>query len=180
MQSKSLLLSLIAISGFLLGGCATPTPSNAMVATPAGIAHKHPVSVSIKVNGGAEKSSESASQVSNPDFTAALAKSISQSGVFEKIIAPGEATPDYQLEVTLAGLDQPVIGAAMTATLESNWVLTRHSNGYVMWKKTIKTSHTTAAREAFTGVDRLRLAIEGAARETIRQGLTEIGAITLP
>lgn len=170
---------LSAFAVLLLGGCETANPSSAMVAAPAGAITKHAASVNLSVTGGADKSTDSATQISNPDFIAALTKSIRRSGLFAKI-TPENGTAEYHLDVAIVSLDQPVIGAAMTATLETKWTLTRRSNDFVMWEKTIKTSHTTEAREAFTGVERLHLAMEGAAKDNIHDGIVQLGAITLP
>jgi len=182
MNIKPLPIPLLALTAALLGlcGCAAPAPSGGMVASPAGDLTKHPEAVSVTVTGGAEVSSNSASQVANPDFTAALIKSIKQSGIFAKIVPGGEPGAVYELQVAIGVLDQPVIGADMTATLEARWKLVRHSNGYVMWDETIKSSHTAGAREAFTGIERMRLAIDGAAKDNIRQGITRLGTLALP
>jgi hypothetical protein len=43
----------------------------------------------------------------------------------------------------------------------------------------INTEYTATSGQAFTGVERLRLANAGVARENIRQMLTELGALAL-
>jgi hypothetical protein len=84
------------------------------------------------------------------------------------------------LEITLAPLQPPTIGAEMVATAEANWTLTRVSNGAVIWQKNISASHTTNAKEAFTGIERVQLAIEGAAQNNIKEGVAQLSALSLP
>jgi hypothetical protein len=67
----------------------------------------------------------------------------------------------------------------MTATVEANWTLTRISNGYVLWQKKISGSHTTDAKEAFTGIERVQLAIEGAVQANIKDGISQLGSASL-
>lgn len=178
MHLKTLTVFLLTISTLFIGGCAS-NESNALSAA-ATAAPRHPESVTVRVTGGSEKSDNSTSQVSNPDFAAALTKSLQQSGLFAKIAPTGQSNADYQLEVTISPLQPPSIGASMTATIEANWTLTRHSNGFSLWKKVISASHTTEAKEAFTGIERVHLAIEGAAQENIKEGITQLGAVSLP
>lgn len=180
MHPKTFFISLLMVGGFFFGGCATDNSSDTMVAKKIGSLPKHAESLAIKVTGGSDKSSETTSQISNPDFAAALTKSIQQSGLFAKVIPAGQPGADFQLEIAIAELQQPVIGATMTATAEATWTLTRASNGFVIWQKAISASHTAGAKEAFTGVERMRLAIEGAARDNINDGLTQLSAVALP
>ena len=180
MNLKTLFISLLALSGLFLGGCATEGSSDAMVAKITHSVTKHSASLILKVTGGAEKTSDSATQISNPNFNTALARSIEQSGLFARIVPAGQPEADFQLEVALAELQQPVIGVSMTVTVEATWTLTRASNGFVIWQKLISTSYTTDAKDAFTGIERVRLALDGAARDNIHDGITQLSAIDLP
>ena len=46
-------------------------------------------------------------------------------------------------------------------------------------RESIKSSHTATMGDAFIGVTRLRLAVEGAVRENIRQGILEISKLNI-
>jgi hypothetical protein len=72
-----------------------------------------------------------------------------------------------------------MMGFNMTVTLETNWTLSRKSDGKVVWQKAIPSTFTAKAGEAFAGVTRLRLANEGAARTNIEQAIKEISALDL-
>ncbi len=179
MHTRPLLILLLALAGLFLGGCATPAQSNAMVPTSLGPVTKHPESLSVSVTGGSETSAAGASQISSADFAAALSQSIQQSGLFAKIIPAGQSG-DYQLQVAIVRLQQPMFGFSMTATIETSWTLTRLSDHAAIWRKAITTSHTAKAGEAFAGVTRLRLATEGAARDNIQDAITQMSVVALP
>jgi hypothetical protein len=48
-----------------------------------------------------------------------------------------------------------------------------------VWTRDINSEYTAKASAAFAGVERLRLANEGAARENILQAVTEMAGLTL-
>jgi hypothetical protein len=169
--------SIIIAIGLGLGGCATPSNPQAMAVPKLELAKKHTSSLSLNVTGGSETSSAGASKISNADFTTALKSSIESSELFAKLLDVGSS--DYHLEVMIARLDQPMMGFNMTVTLETNWTLSRKSDGTVVWQKAIPSTFTAKAGEAFAGVTRLRLANEGAARTNIEQAIKEISALNL-
>jgi hypothetical protein len=158
-------------------GCATASKPEAMVAAPAANVMAHAQSVSINVTGGAETSAMGASNISNADFAAAIKDSILQSKLFAQVLA-GEQS-DYQLEVRIARLDRPSFGLTFTVNLEADWQLRRRSDGNVVWEKAITSSFTANMSDAFAGVKRLRLANEGAARENIKQAISQMSGLSL-
>ena len=179
MNLRSFLIPLLAVSACFIGGCASyqsgaPTGSNASQA-----AAVHPESVAVKVTGGSDGTTSSASQVANAYFAAGLIKSLKHARTFAKVLPAGSADAIFKLEVTIAPLEPPAIGESMTATVEANWTLTRISNGYVLWQKKISASHTTDAKEAFTGIERVQLAIEGAAQANIKDGVSQLSSASL-
>lgn len=175
--TSRLLGSLLLCAVAFLAGCATPSDPTAMVVSTADFGRQHPHSVSVNVVGGRETSKAGASQISDQDFRSAVVRSIEQSRLFEQVLAPDSA--DYHLEILIARLDQPMFGFNMTVTIETSWTLTRRDSGDVVWEKTIPTSHTAKAGEAFSGVKRLRLANEGAAQANIEEALKELAQLRL-
>jgi hypothetical protein len=169
----------LALSALFIGGCASDQ-SGAPVATSAPqAAAVHPESVVIKVTGGADGTTVTTSQVANAYFAAGLTKSLKHARTFAKVLPAGSTNAVFQLEVTITPLEPPAIGESMTATVEANWTLTRVSNNYVLWQKKISASHTTDAREAFTGIERIQLAIEGAVQANIKDGVSQLGSASL-
>jgi ABC-type uncharacterized transport system auxiliary subunit len=173
------LAGLILLSGALfLGGCATPSQPAAMVAAPLGSVTKHAQAISVTVTGGTETSAAGASKISNSDFAEAVGQSITQSGLFARTAAANMS--DYQLDLQIVRLDQPMIGFSMTVTLEVTWKLARRNDHQIVWQKAITSTYTAKAGDAFAGVTRLRLATEGAARGNIQDAMGQMSALILP
>jgi len=175
MTLKKSFILLIAGCALLAGGCASSSPVDVTHATA-----KHPETLSVRVTGGSDTNTANTSQVFRPQFASELTKSLRQSGLFGKVVSNDEPGAEYRLEIAIADLQQPEIGADMTATVDAKWSLVRASNGYELWHQTISSRHTTQAREAFTGVERLRLAIEGAVLANIKDGIGQLSAASIP
>jgi len=63
--------------------------------------------------------------------------------------------------------------------MEAAWSLSEQKTKKVVMRDSIESSHTATMGQAFVGVTRLRLAVEGAVRENIRQGLMGISRLQL-
>jgi len=161
----------------LLAGCAAAAKPDAMVAERITPSHKSSADVSIDVSGGKETSSTGASQISSEAFAKALADSSEKSGLFAKVSTAGAR---YKLTAFIGKVDQPMFGFSMTVKMEVSYTLTDTQSGTTVWTKNIPSEHTAKAGEAFAGVERLRLANEGAAKDNIRQAIEEIAALNLP
>jgi hypothetical protein len=170
-------LALLA-GAVVLAGCATPADRNAMVAGSVASAKKNPYSLSIATSGGNETSNMGSSEISNEDLRAAIEKSVTQSALFKDVVR-GKSGGDYELSVTVARLSKPSFGGAFTVDMEAGWALTRSSDKSVVMRKSITSSHTASMSDSLVGVTRLRLAVEGAARNNIKQGLEAIAALNL-
>jgi ABC-type uncharacterized transport system auxiliary subunit len=175
-RNNLLMVSMLAVAA-VLSGCATPATHEGMVTTDYVAPTKHPKSVSVKVGGGQDTSSMGKSQISDEAFTNALVESITKSQVFSKVIQ-GKGG-DYELSVGIINMEQPSFGMSFTVKMEAGWTLKNAANGEVVWQKAIKSEHTATPSDAFVGTTRLRLANEGAARNNIKQGLTEISRLKL-
>lgn len=169
---------LVMVSGILVfSGCATASKPEAMQTSVTDFSRQNPETVSLNVTGGSETSAAGTSKISNANYRSAVATSIERSKLFAAILV-GDAS-DYQLDILIARLEQPVFGFSMTVTLETNWTLTRKADNKVIWQKAIPTTYTARTGEAFSGVKRLRLANEGAARANIEEALRSIGGLDL-
>lgn len=158
----------------VLTGCATASKPEAMVATPAVTLARHAQTVSVNTGGGKETSSMGKSQISDAAFTDALIASIEKTKVFSSVIKGAGA--DYLLTVSIVNMDQPSFGFSFTVKMETAWSL-KKADGSVVWQELVKAEHTATTSDAFAGVERLRLANEGAARKSIEAGLTKIAAL---
>ncbi|HEV2700443.1 MAG TPA: hypothetical protein VGV09_02345 [Steroidobacteraceae bacterium] len=160
----------------LLVGCATATKPEAMVADKVAVAHPSSSDVSVAVSGGKETSSAGASQVSNDAFAQALRDSIKNSGLFSAVNASGGR---YKLTAFIGKMDQPMMGFSMTVKMEVSYTLADSRSNQSVWSKNIASEYTAKASAAFAGVERLRLATEGAAKANIQQAMTELAALQL-
>jgi hypothetical protein len=172
MRLASRLLALAALAA-VLGGCSLdPLRTENMVPTVT-TAKKHSGTVSVATSGG----STEGLKVSDDMLKKALTDSITKSQVFSSVVQGSGGR--YLLTVAIAGLEQPMMGMSMTVNLEAGWTLKRADTGATVWQEAIKSTHTTGATEAFAGVERVRLATEGAVRNNIASGLAKISQLNL-
>jgi hypothetical protein len=167
----------LAVSIAVLTGCASPAQVSNMKTTPAIDGKKFARAIKVEVKGGAETESISSSNVSNADLKAAIESSIESSGLFKSIVQGKDG--DYELSVTVTQLNKPLFGASFTVTMETAWSLVKISDKSIAMRKVILSSHTASIGDAFVGVTRLRLAVEGAVQDNIKQGLEAISKLTL-
>jgi hypothetical protein len=168
----------LAATVVMMSGCAAPANQQAMaVSTPSKALKQHPFSVNVATSGGAETSSMGSSAIANADLKAAIEKSIVESKLFKDVVQGSGG--QYQLNVAVTQIDKPMFGASFTVTLETAWSLVRTSDKQVVWRKAISGKHTATMSDAFVGTKRLQLAVEGAARASIEQGLSGISEAVL-
>lgn len=169
-----MLASLVA----LIAGCASPAAREAMVVKTVGDGSRSSGTVSVTTQGGQDTGAMDSSNISDEDFAKAIEESIVGSGLFADVVH-GKAA-NYRLTVSIIELTKPMFGASFTVTMEAAWVLIKADSGEALLKKSVRSSYTATMGAAFAGVTRLRLAVEGAAKENIRLGLQEIASLKLP
>ena len=166
---------LVAVVG--LAGCASSADRQAMVASDVKVAKQHDRSVAVKSGGGSETGAMDSSNIADEDLKAAIEESIVQNKVFKSVVQGKGA--DYDLMVTIVRLDKPVFGLTFTVDLEATWVLVKQSDRSVVFKQSLKSSNTATFGDSAVAVKRLRLAVEGAAKKNIEQGLKAISELSL-
>ena len=169
------LASIFLFCVLLLGGCASQATHQGMIPEVMDAFKTNPHTVSVDVTGGKPTESTGTPQISDVEFKQALLDAINKSKLFSGVVE-GNAG-DYSLTVTLFNLEQPLLGFSFTVKMEAGWTLKRISDGVVVWQKSIKSEHTATVGDAFAAVTRLRLATEGAAKNNISQGLSEISKL---
>jgi hypothetical protein len=160
----------------LLGGCAAPAAQQGMAAPAASVARQHDQAVSVSVSGGSETGALDSSNIGNAELKAAIEQSIATSGLF-KAVLQGDAP--YALSASIVQLRKPLFGGSFTAELEVGWTLVRGADRAVLWRKVLASQGTATMGDSLVGVTRLRLAVERAAQDNIRQALGELAALTL-
>lgn len=170
------LLALLA-GAAVLTGCATSANRDAMAADSIASSKKNPYTLSIRTGGGNETSALGSSEISNDDLRAAIEASVKKTALFKEVVLGKSG--DYELSVSVARLTKPMFGASFTVEMEAGWSLIKTSDKSVVLRKSITSSHTASMGDSLVGVTRLRLAVEGAARNNIKQGLEAIAALNL-
>ena len=161
----------------VLTGCASPASRESMAAPTATVGKQYPYSVSVEAKGGAQTEAMDSSNISDADFKAAIESSITQANLFKSVVQ-GKGG-DYELTVTVTQLSKPIFGASFTVTMEAGWVLIKAADKTIVLRQVVTSQHTATMSDALVAVTRLRLAVEGAARNNITQGLQAIAALNL-
>lgn len=170
-------LAAMACAVLHLAGCASPASHEAMTPQSIAVAKKHPYSVSVETRGGSETGAMDSSNISDADLKTALENAIVKSSVFKNVVQGKNG--DYELTVRVTEMSKPVFGLTFTVNLETAWSLVKRSDQSVAMRQVIKSSHTATFSDAAVAVTRLRLAVEGAARDNIAQGLKAISELNL-
>ncbi len=177
----SLILDGILIIAMLctLSACAAPAEPGRMVPEPAvvradGFAPAlHNAIALAKVGGGEKTHPLGVSKVGDEEMTEALRLSLQRYGVYA---SSGIRAP-FRLEVFLIELRQPVNGLTMIVTSVVRYRLVRNSDGRSIYDDVITASYRAATDEAFTGVQRLKLANEGSIRANIASFLASLHSL---
>ena len=168
-MKKVLYLLTAALAIALLGGCAAGArvenmevagqPAQRIAPTPL----RQQLTVR-EVGGGSETSPLRKSNVGSPEFEQALKNSLRATG----LLAEGPAA-FYMLSAQLDDLDQPLIGLSMTVTAKVSYTVAEKASGKILWQQTLTTPYTAAFTDSLLGIERLRLANEGAIRTNLGQ-----------
>ena len=169
---------LIGLAGCLaLSACAEPAKrENMQVAAltdPAGLNPALAGAVCVgEVKGGEETDPLLQSEVDDAGFRGALVASMRNQG----LLAGSDDACGYRVDANILGVGQPIAGLDMTVTAYVNYTVIDRASGDPYLLATVTTPHTARFGEAFLGMDRLRMANEGAVRANIREFLTRLMA----
>jgi hypothetical protein len=127
--------------------------------------------VAIKdASGGQETNPLWTSQVSSTEFERALESSLRGANLLQ----PNRQAGRFTIAAYLGKLEQPFIGIDMTVTATVTYTLVERATGKTSWEKTITTPYTAKFGDALLGVERLKLANEGAVRSNIAELMGEL------
>ncbi len=158
------------------GGCANaPLSVAAMVPHEVEIARTFDASLSVRAHGSEDPWIGSA-VIPSEDLQAALVEAIGESKVFRSI---GPKGADWELTVTVSHLVEPETGLDMSATVELEWLLVRSGSGAVGWMESLRTSELADTFDADFMDERRLIAIQGAVRKNIEQGIAKLSLLQL-
>lgn len=159
---------LVAALAALTGACATGAKVENMTVSSTGA--REPADPSLKnamcvhnVAGGKETSPLWVSQVDDASFKTALENSLRDHGLH----AASADDCAYDINVNLLGLNQPSFGFSFTVTAHTNYEVNKDGSGDLYYSDSISTPFTATMSDSALGVERLRIANEGAVRENI-------------
>lgn len=171
---KHLVIPALCIAA-LLGGCASPANRQAMIPSTVQVQKALGNSIKVETGGGSDTGALDSSNIADADLKAAIETALSQSGLFKQVIQQGNS--EYELSVRITSLRKPLAGFSMTVDMEAAWSLVRMSDRKPVFQKSIVSTYTAGMSEAFAGVTRLRMAVEGATRENIAQGIKALSSL---
>lgn len=166
---------LIVVCVFLVAGCASPARVDQMATSGqptqrvAETALRNNVAIK-DVTGGKETSPMWKSNVGGGEFMLALEESLRNVG----LLAATRQSGRFILTAHLQSLDQPMFGLDMTVTASVNYIVTERATGKDIFQRTLTVPYTAKMGDAFIGVERLKLANEGAIRTNIAQLIDEL------
>ena len=169
-------LALALLAG-LLGGCASPATPAGIVPATFDVAARHAGSVSVAVTGGRSTGDLDAPQISNDAFADALTAAIQRSGVFSGVADSSRA--DYRLTIQIFRVQSPIMGFTMRANMEAGWTLSKAAANKALWQQAIASDYAATMSDATFGATRSRMAVEGAARENIGNGIAALSRLPL-
>jgi hypothetical protein len=117
------------------------------------------------------------SKIGTAKFLAALTTGIEQSGVFSAVHDAGDSA--YDLEVTVMQVKPSYSGLNVVMHLTSRWRLVHAGRKQVVFDEIFERSYKATVGEALAGITRIRKANEGAARESIREGIARLSRLDL-
>lgn len=158
----------------VLQGCATAAKIDEMVPTTSVVADSNSkfyknIFVS-SASGGDETNPLWTSEISADDFRKALEIALQNAEILSEL----RSSSTYEIQVFLDEVEQPIAGLDMTVTTQVTYQVIDFNTRERIFDKQITAAYTAEFGDAFMGVERLRLANEGAAEKNIRQFLSEL------
>lgn len=124
------------------------------------------------VTGGEETNPLWTSEVDSTAFRGALSDSLANQG----LLSASESGCSYRVDSNLLGLNQPIAGLDMEVTANVNYKVIDKGTGDPYLQETVSTPFTASFGSSLIGIERLRIANEGAVRTNIQEFLRRLTA----
>lgn len=164
----------------ILTGCAAPAGIEQMsVNAPIVQSVNSPLKKSVtvtSVTGGRETNPMWSSQVTSASFQRALELSLQNVGLSDPLLSANK----YHLTADILQVSQPMLGLDMTVSANVMYSLIEATTRKEIFSKVIVGTYTAKFSDAFVGVERLKLANEGAAKTNIQLLVDELLQFKLP
>jgi hypothetical protein len=138
---------------FVLGGCATPATTEAMIPETASVEKTHPYSINVEVTGGRATEPTGTPQIANEAFDEAITETLEKTKAFARIHDGNSG--NYELSVIIFNVQHPTAGESATVTIETGWTLTNRLTGEIVWQQALRSTYTASSGSDITPVGRL-------------------------
>ncbi|MCG3772412.1 MAG: hypothetical protein JW384_03624 [Nitrosomonadaceae bacterium] len=169
--------ALLIILALLVAGCAFSAKPEAMISTLRTQTHQSTSNVAVVVSEATVVTKLQPVRILDEDFAQAMRESLEKTGLFAAVVAGNKAA--YVLDVFFVQVYEQIFGLDMTASLDVTYTLASTTPKKALWEKTIHTEHTATFSDALISINRLQIAVEGAARRNIEQSIQEISKLQL-
>ena len=172
---KSIKIYLAIVTVMYLSGCASGAKMENMIYQ----GDQKNYSAELKEN--LEVSNVSGGQKTNPAWTSEISSEAFSGAVKESLSAQGLLSENgqYKLTVEMLKVDQPIFGLNFEVTTHVKYLLLDSISNSVIFDETIVAPHTSTFGDAFSGVERLRLANEGAGNKNIEIFLEKLSELQI-
>lgn len=164
-----------------LAACATPPDVQDMVASPEAVegrpfpdALRENIAV-VSVAGGEKTNPLWTSEINAEGLKSALVESLQAAGLHNA----ERSSAAYQLIAVILNVAQPLFGFDTTVTVTVDYRLLDGKTGKEDLSEALTSQYTATVGEAFYGVERLKMANEGAVRENIRMLLERLRTLDI-
>ncbi|WP_231566667.1 hypothetical protein [Vibrio variabilis] len=171
-------ISIVTLSAVLMFGCASPAQvKNMKVDESVNLAFDENLNSAIELNqvgGGEETNPMWTSEIGNKEFEAALKSSLKSQYLLSR-----DSQSIYELSATLMEVEQPTFGLDMEVTSTVRYILVEKSTNQIIFDELIKAPFTATFGDAFSGVERLKVANEGSAKSNITKFLQKLSQLKI-
>lgn len=167
--------TLAIVTCFYLAGCASGAQVENMLYQ--GEAQEYAAEIKNNVT----LSSVTGGKESNPAWTYEITDGVFSSSIIQSLLNEGLYSIDgkYSLSVEMLETNKPSYSFDMTVATVVNYTLKEKSSGKVVLSKQVKAPYTATVADAFSGVERLKLANEGSGKKNIEQLMTLLSELNI-
>ena len=161
------------VIGCVVSGCMSQNVQPAsLVAQQLDVTQRHAKSVVLHCQGWTMKGG--VYEITDETFTAAVQQSLQKAGIFASVSTSG--TADLLLDVRLDGYCGSNGDHSHAIT---TWRLQDSKTQRILYQESFVRDHTTQSGEALSGPGIVRLAVEGATRKSIEEGIRRLSSLHL-
>lgn len=173
----------IIIMAFSLFGCASMSPkplqlTDMVPRNPELTFRSSGKSISIGEIQGRQEKGDAFYRITTSELRQIVVDGLKHTQLFSSVYVINQKNADYTLTAKILG--QPFVGGwSPTVALYVKYRIKRNDNGATVFDKRIQSVYTATAGGVFKGIERIRKANEGAARENIKKLIEELSKIQI-